>query len=83
MRTKELKAAQIHFDLARIRLNNDLTDQRARNELESCKREAIQALSVVSKVKHKVEVIELILSVEVLLFLNHEKEDDDDYDDDD
>ena len=47
-----------------------MNDETARQELKDAKREAIKALGVVLKVKEKVEAIELILTVEVLLFVN-------------
>ena len=53
-------------------MGHDLRDETARNELENAKREAIKALGVVSKVKEKLEAIELVLTIEILLFLNLE-----------
>ena len=52
-----------------------MNDDSARTELENAKREAIKALGVVAKVKEKVEVIELILTAEILLFINLESHD--------
>ena len=49
-----------------------MNDDSARNELENAKKEAVKAIGIVSKFKEKVEVIELILTVEILLFLNAE-----------